>query len=120
MPNINEFSECWGISTIHCPYCHGYEVRNQRTGILANGNVAFHYAQLISNWTDDLTIFANGKSTLTQDQIRRIEKHSISIIEKKIAALEHNRGELKEIIFLDGATFELKAIYARSDYSNIV
>lgn len=59
MPNINGFSECWGISVIHCPYCHGYELKDQKTGILANGNSAFNLAQLIRNWTKDLTIFNN-------------------------------------------------------------
>ncbi|WP_317166787.1 hypothetical protein [Spirosoma aureum] len=44
MLNIKGFSECWGISVIHCPYCHGYEVKNQKTGILANGYGAFHLA----------------------------------------------------------------------------
>lgn len=41
MPAIEGFSECWGISAIHCPYCHGYEVRGTRTGILSNGDHAF-------------------------------------------------------------------------------
>ena len=49
MPDIDGFSACWGISVIHCPYCHGYEVSNEKTGILANGDIAFHYAQLIRN-----------------------------------------------------------------------
>ncbi|MEL6971969.1 MAG: NAD(P)/FAD-dependent oxidoreductase, partial [Bacteroidota bacterium] len=38
MPDIGGFSACWGISVIHCPYCHGYEVKNEKTGILANGD----------------------------------------------------------------------------------
>ena len=104
MPNIKGFKECWGISVIHCPYCHGYEVRHQKTGILANGDVAFHYAQLIRNWTKDLTIFTNGTSTLTQDQTSIIKKHNISIIEKEIAALRHQNGSIEHIIFKNDTT----------------
>ena len=37
MPDIEGYAECWGFSVLHCPYCHGYEVRNERTGILGNG-----------------------------------------------------------------------------------
>lgn len=44
MPAIEGFAECWGISVVHCPYCHGYEVRHQKTGIFANGPAAFEYA----------------------------------------------------------------------------
>ncbi|WP_228527900.1 NAD(P)/FAD-dependent oxidoreductase [Pararhodonellum marinum] len=113
MPDIKGFSQCWGISVIHCPYCHGYEVKNEKTGILANGNIAFHYAQLIRNWTKDLTIFTNGKSELTQEQTDKIKKHNIPIIEKEISSLKHINGVLQEIIFKDNSTFGLKAIYSR-------
>jgi thioredoxin reductase len=113
MPNIKGFSECWGITVIHCPYCHGYEVKDQKTGILANGYSAFHLARLIRNWTYDLTIFTNGKSQLTPEQTDTIKRHNISIVEKEIASLKHNNGVVEEIIFADNSTFELKAIYSR-------
>ena len=116
MPNIKGFSECWGISVIHCPYCHGYEVKNEKTGILANGDFAFHYAQLISNWTKDLTILTNGKSTLTQEQTDKIAKHKISIIEKEILEIKHDNGYLKQVIFKDNSDIELKAVYSRPDF----
>ncbi|SFF61910.1 NAD(P)/FAD-dependent oxidoreductase [Thermoflexibacter ruber] len=113
MPDIKGFSECWGISVIHCPYCHGYEVRNEKTGIVANGNFALHYAQLIRNWTKDLTVFTNGKSTLTKEQTNKINKHNIPIIEKEIAYIKHEKGHVQQIVFKDNSTFDLKAIYSR-------
>lgn len=116
IPNVKGFSECWGISVIHCPYCHGYEVKNEKTGILANGDFAFHYAQLISNWTKDLTILTNGKSTLTQEQTDKIAKHKISIIEKEILEIKHDNGYLKQVIFKDNSDIELKAVYSRPDF----
>ena len=116
IPDIKGFSECWGITVIHCPYCHGYEVKGEKTGIIANGNVAFHYAQLIRNWTKDLTIFTNGKSTLTQEQTEKITKHNISIIEKEIDALHHVNGNIQQIVFEDNSAFTLKAIYSRPKF----
>lgn len=116
MPDIKGFSECWGISVIHCPYCHGYEVKNERTGILANGDFAFHYAQLINNWTKDLAVFTNGKSTLTQEQTDKINKHNVPIIEKEIAYLKHENGNVQQIVFKDNSIFDLKAIYSRPDF----
>lgn len=113
MPDIKGFSECWGITVIHCPYCHGYEVKNKITGILADGNIAVHYAQLIRNWTKELTIYTNGKSTLTIEQTDKIYKHNIPIIEKEIAYFKHEKGYLKQIVFKDHSTFDLKAIYSR-------
>ncbi|WP_203257657.1 NAD(P)/FAD-dependent oxidoreductase [Hyunsoonleella ulvae] len=113
MPDIKGFADCWGISILHCPYCHGYEVKNEKTGILANGDLAFDVAQLIINWTKELTIFTNGKSSLTQEQTDKINKHNIPIIEKEIAEIEHKNGYVKQIVFKDHSIFELKAIYSR-------
>ncbi|MET0571328.1 MAG: NAD(P)/FAD-dependent oxidoreductase [Pedobacter agri] len=113
LPDIKGFSECWGITVLHCPYCHGYEVRNQKTGIFANGYAAFHLARLIRNWTKDLTIFTNGKSELTKEQTEEINRHDIKIVEKKIASLKHRDGVVEEIVFSDNQTFPLKVIYSR-------
>lgn len=116
MPDMGGYAECWGISVLHCPYCHGYEVRNERTGILANGEYGFEFSNLISNWTQDLTLFTNGPSTLTAEQTAKIERHTIKIIEKEIEKLEHANGHLQNVIFKDGTTSSIKALYARSPF----
>lgn len=113
MPDIPGFAECWGISVLHCPYCHGYEVRHQKTGILANGDAGFELGSLISNWTNDLTLYTNGKSTLTAEQMVKLEKHNIKIVEAEIKQLEHKGGYIENIIFTDGSKIPLKALYAR-------
>lgn len=117
MPNIEGFSDCWGISMLHCPYCHGYEVRNEKTGILGNGEHGNELAKLISNWTKDLTLYTNGKSTLTAVQTKKLEKHTIRIIEKEIQSLEHSNGYVQYIIFKDGTKAAVKAMYARNKFA---
>jgi len=113
MPEIAGFPECWGISVLHCPYCHGYEVKNEITGVLCNGEYGFEFSKLISNWTKKLTLFTNGASTLTSEQKTELEKHSIEIVEKEIKELEHVNGQLKNIIFKDGSKQTVKAIYTK-------
>jgi thioredoxin reductase len=116
MPDIPGFTECWGISVLHCPYCHGYEVKNQKTGILGNGTHGFELSSLISHWTNDLTLYTNGRSTLPYEQRLKLEKHHISIVEAGIEQLEHNNGYLQNIIFKDGNKAPIKALYARSPF----
>lgn len=113
MPEIAGFSDCWGISVLHCPYCHGYEVKNEITGILGNGEYGFEFSKLISNWTKELTLFTNGTSTLNNEQKVPLERHSIAIIEKEIMELEHQNGKLKNILFKDGSKQTVKAIYTK-------
>lgn len=84
MPDIPGFAECWGISVLHCPYCHGYEVKNEVTGILSNGEMAFEFSKLIFNMTKSLTLFTNGKAVLSDDQIEKLKQNTISLNENEI------------------------------------
>lgn len=113
MPEINGFSECWGTSIIHCPYCHGYEVKNEVTGILANGDAAMHTARLVSNLTKDLTVFTNGPSTFTSEQVEKLAKNDVKVVETAIDRFAHTNRQIERIIFTDGTSAPLKALYAR-------
>lgn len=113
LPDIPGFSDCWGKSVLHCPYCHGYEVRDEPTGILGNGDYGFEFSGLISNWTKQLTLFTNGKSTLSAEQTAKIKSHDITIVEKEIEKLDHHNGLLQRIIFKDGTVSFVKALYTR-------
>jgi len=116
MPEIKGFSECWGISVLHCPYCHGYEFRAEKTGILANGDLAFESCRMISHWTKELTLFTNGASTLSPEQTALIRKRNIEIIQTEISALEHTNGHLELVVLKDGNRHSLRALYARPQF----
>jgi thioredoxin reductase len=112
LPDIKGFAACWGISVVHCPYCHGYEIRNKKTGILANGEKAFHLASLVNNLTDDLTIFTSGKADFNPEQLAKLDKHGIKMIESEVVEIEQDHGVLKNLLFKDGNTAGFDAIYA--------
>lgn len=112
LPDIKGLSACWGISVIHCPYCHGYEFRDQKTGIMANGDRAFHLASLVNNLTRDITILTSGKADLTTEQISRLQKHNIKVIESRISEIEHENGHIKNVIFERGNKIAFCAVYA--------
>jgi thioredoxin reductase len=111
MPEIKGFAECWGISVIHCPYCHGYELRNKKTAIYANGEKAFHLASLVNNLTDKITILTSGKADFKDEQIEKLNKRSIRIVETKVATLEHENGYIKNVVFNDGSKINFDGIY---------
>jgi thioredoxin reductase len=112
MPDIKGFAECWGISVIHCPYCHGYEFRNKNTGIFANGARAFHLASLVNNLTSQLSILTNSKADFNQEQIAALQKHDIQIIETGLAEIKHHDGKINHVIFSDGSKKKFDALYA--------
>jgi thioredoxin reductase len=113
LPDIPGFSDCWGITAIHCPYCHGYEVRNQKTGVLGNGDVSgYEFPVMISHWTNDLSLYTNGPATLSPEQLLKLKDLDIAVVESEIERLEHSNGYIQEIIFKNGSRAPLKALYS--------
>ncbi|GAB3271131.1 NAD(P)/FAD-dependent oxidoreductase [Larkinella harenae] len=112
LPALPGFAECWGISILHCPYCHGYEVKDKTVGVLGNGDAGFELAKLIQHWNPGLRLFTNGPSTLTAEQQAKLQQHAISIIETPIVALQHQAGQLRSLKLADDSSVSLDALYA--------
>ena len=106
-------AECWGISAIHCPYCHGYEYRGQPTGTLLNGDAALQHAQLLRQWTSQLTIFTNGPATFTPEQRAQLAAAGVGTEETPVQALRHHAGQLTHVALADGRQVPLAALYIR-------
>lgn len=116
MPNIKGIAECWGISILHCPYCHGYEVKHEPTGILGNGVYGFEFSRLISNWTKNLSLLTNGPIGLEAEQIEKLKQHGIKIIETEINQILHDNGQIQTIVFKDGLQMDFAAVYTKLDF----
>ena len=113
LPVTPGFKECWGKSIIHCPYCHGYEYVDQPTGILANGEVAFSFGQLIHNWTNKLTIFTNGSSLINKENTLKLGSLGVSIVTDEIVKFDHEDGHLNRVLLNNGISYSLNTFYAR-------
>lgn len=112
-PNIKGFAECWGISVLHCPYCHGYEVARQPLGVIANGDMAFEFVRMIYNWSTALTLFTNGLPALNDEQAEYFKRKDIQIVTDEIAEIVHQDGILKHFLLKNGNKHPLKAVFGR-------
>jgi len=117
LPDIPGLAACWGISVLHCPYCHGYEVRNRPTGYLGNGEQGIEFPLLLRNWTADLTVFTDGPSTFTHEQAASLAARNIRIVETPIGKLEHVEGSLRSVRLRDGAEAPFAALYIRAPFA---
>ncbi|RXM37914.1 pyridine nucleotide-disulfide oxidoreductase [Chryseobacterium sp. CH21] len=120
MPDIPGFAECWGISVIHCPYCHGYEVKNEITGILSNGEMAYEFSKLVFNLTKNLTLFTNGKAALSKEQIEKLDQNKIILNEDEIKEIKHEEGSIQKVVFKNGKEIQLQALYAKIPFEQNV
>lgn len=112
MPSIQGFAACWGISVIHCPYCHGYEFRGRKTAIIANGERAMHLASLVHNLTKELTILTTGETSLNAEQLEKLRTKGITLLEKEISKIQHKSGWVQQVVFKDGESQAFDAVYA--------
>ncbi|MDQ1160994.1 thioredoxin reductase [Chryseobacterium sp. SORGH_AS 447] len=120
LPDIPGFAECWGISVIHCPYCHGYEVHGKTTGIMSNGELGFEFSKIVYNLTKDLKLFTNGSSTLNEEQTEIFGRNKIGITETEIERIEHENGQIHKVILKDGEEVPLDALYAKIPFEQNV
>ncbi len=115
MPLIPGFADSWGISVIHCPYCHGYEFRGKRNGILVPEDpaAALHLSGLVKNLSDDVTLFTNGKNPFDDAQLSNFANRDIHVNSSKIAEIIHQNGNIAHLTFENGELVALDALYAR-------
>jgi thioredoxin reductase len=113
MPPIPGIAECWGISVLHCPYCHGYEVRNTALGIMLNSPELLEYTKMIYNWSPNLKLLTNGPATLTEEEREQLQRKGIEIIEQPVAEVLHERGQMRAVVLGDGSQVALNALFAR-------
>jgi thioredoxin reductase len=112
-PAIENFAEFWGKTVFHCPYCHGYEVRDQPLAVVGRGGTGVEMAALLKNWSADLVLCTDGESELSANQSSLLEKHKIPVLEEKIASLEGKDGHLENIVFETGEKLARRGMLIR-------
>ncbi|MDZ4269759.1 MAG: NAD(P)/FAD-dependent oxidoreductase [Mycobacterium sp.] len=100
-PALPGLAEIWGDSVFHCPFCHGWEVRDQPLAVLAEGDRAVHMALLLHEWSDDVVLLTGGG--LEAGQRARLDAVGIAVDDRRVAELASERGELSAVVFADGA-----------------
>ena len=113
MPDIPGFAEAWGRGIHHCPYCHGWEVRDKPLAVLADGPAMMHRVRLIRNLSRDLAALTDGSEISGEDR-EKLEALGVPLYERKISRIEGDAeaGLLTSIVFEDGETLEREALFA--------
>jgi thioredoxin reductase len=112
VPDIPGFADVWGTSAHTCPYCDGFEHRDERIAVLASGARGEHLAILLRQWSGDVVLLSNGPHGLTADQLARVHALGIPIIETPIAALDgDDNGRLRQVRLDDGETLDRDALF---------
>ncbi|MCA1598029.1 MAG: NAD(P)/FAD-dependent oxidoreductase, partial [Chloroflexi bacterium] len=88
LPDVPGVAERWGRDVLHCPYCHGWEVRDQAIGVLATGPMAVHQAQLFRQLSADVTLFLHTQPELTDEESEQLAARGITVVRGAVVSLE--------------------------------
>ncbi|MFG1932119.1 NAD(P)/FAD-dependent oxidoreductase [Mycobacterium sp. NPDC048908] len=112
-PPVTEgLQEFWGKSVFHCPFCDGWELRDQPLAVLARGEKAIHSALLLRGWTDDLILLTDGEADLSDDDRARLRSAGVKMDERSVAQLTGRQGQLEAVQFTDGGRLECRGLLA--------
>jgi thioredoxin reductase len=108
LPEISGLRERWGHDVLHCPYCHGWEVRDKEIGVLANGPRSVHQALLFRQLSDRVTYFTNG-TRLPDDESEQLAAREIRIVSGRIDSLVVADDALCGVQLEDGTVVDAQA-----------
>ncbi len=112
LPDIPGVRERWGRDLLHCPYCHGYEVRDQPLGVLGGNAEAVLHAQLISQWSPDVAFFAHT-GTVTSVQREQLAARDIHVVDGIVQRLVVEDDRLVGVELEDGQLISRAAVFVR-------
>jgi thioredoxin reductase len=112
LPDVPGVRERWGRDLLHCPYCHGYEVRDQPLGVLGGTPESIAHAHLIREWAADVVLFTLGAS-LTEEDSEALVARAIGVVEEPVARLVVEDDRLTGVELEDGHVVPRTAVFVR-------
>jgi thioredoxin reductase len=110
LPDVPGLRERWGVTVLHCPYCHGYEVADRRLGVLARSETASHQAELLTHWSADVTLFANGFAVAGEARAA-LAARGVRIEERRVVAIEGDAPAIAGVRLEDGEVVPMGALF---------
>jgi len=112
LPDVPGVAELWGTDVAHCPYCHGWEVRDSAIAVLGGPNRGFsvNQAGLIRQWSPDVVFFPDVIE-LTDDERERFAAREVRVVEDRVERLVIEDGRLTGVRTLTGETIERSAVF---------
>jgi thioredoxin reductase len=111
LPEIEGLAAFYGSSVFHCPYCDGWEFREQPLAVYGRGENAAGLALELTLWSRDLVLCTDGPSQLSEAELQRLARHNIPVREAEIASLEGSDGALQRIVFANGESLAARGMF---------
>jgi thioredoxin reductase len=115
LPEIEGVEEIWGRGVYHCPYCHGWEVRDRPLAVY--GADAAGLALLLTSLSDDVVLLTDGQDDLDRDEAERLSAAGVVVRDERVSRLEAQDGHLARIVFGDGSTDDRAGVFLLPNFT---
>jgi thioredoxin reductase len=121
LPDVAGLRERWGEDVVHCPYCHGWEVRDQPIGVLASSPLAMHQVLLFRQLSHDVVLFTNGVD-FDADQREQLLALAVGVVDGEVSEIEVRDDHITGVRLADGRTVPRRVVVtttrmvARADF----
>ena len=111
LPDVDGLRALYGRSVFHCPYCDGWEIRDQPIAIYGRGRQGHGLSLELTAWSRDLVLCTDGPGELDDEQLGTLQRNGILVRDSRIARLEGEDGILRHIVFDDGERLARRALF---------
>jgi thioredoxin reductase len=111
LPKIDGIHELYGRSVFHCPYCDGWELRDQPIAVYGQGSRALGLSLELTAWSRDLVVCTDGPSEIDDEGLAKLERNGIAVREDRVTALEGRDGILERLVFEHGDPLPRRAMF---------
>ncbi|MGW6563818.1 NAD(P)/FAD-dependent oxidoreductase [Streptomyces sp. NPDC054975] len=111
LPALDGVAERWGREVLHCPYCHGWEVRDQAFGVLAHPVFGAHQALIVSQWSADVTLFPHTAGPLSEEQAAQVAAAGIEVVAGEVAGIAVEDDRFLGVRMADGRVVERDVLF---------
>jgi thioredoxin reductase len=99
LPTVPGIAECYGVTVHHCPYCDGWEHRDEALAVIGHGAAGAGLALSLKTWSARVTLCSNGPSRLTRTEREQLTARQIPVRDERISGVEHRNGHVTRLVF---------------------
>ena len=111
LPEVDGIGPMYGRSVFHCPYCDGWEVREQPLAVYGRGERGYGLSLELTAWTSDILLCTDGPCELDAEQRERLERNGVALREDPVVRLDGADGMLEHVVFGDGTSSARRALF---------
>jgi len=111
LPDVDGVAARWGRDVLHCPYCHGYEVRDRPLGVLASGPMSVHQTLMVRQWSDDVALFLHRTEDLPDEDWERLAARRVQVVVGEVAGLVVTDDRLTGVRLASGSVVAREALF---------